>query len=415
MFFRCMTDILELDKGYDWLEVRRRITEEKIRKVYSFYRWLWPIETDILQLLPKPDGRPRAVYTGLLHPEAITDFALGSALYFGEIIMVNPFVHATNVRPEFSPLDRPRIYHQEFIKNAVLFLKLMPLVEAGYITLIPDPTVFDLHLNHQMLQLAQRRSNEMKLSLNAESRALDIIKRDTERSIMSMPESGMRAQIREMSPEMSSAKTNDVLAYMRRIRDEDPLAAVQEGLLESEGGQLNLSKMAPNFEMALYVAQATGASIVTDSPHRWREMQLAVARHGRGQLMPLKRFAEAMSGTPLGFVNGLDDFCKISGTRAFEGYAQLIGDAFKYLSKIDRKGSKPNFEAGLAARLTRLHKDAQQRLRKEVPSFSTARVHGLFPAGGIQDNTVNRLLLMSSSEQHLPSVPMAFFIEGERS
>jgi hypothetical protein len=35
-----------------------------------------------------------------------------------------------------------------------------------------------------------------------------------------------------------------------------------------------------------------------------------------------------------------------------------------------------------------------------------------FPVGGIQDNTVNRLLLMSGSERHLPNVPMAFFIKG---
>ena len=34
-----------------------------------------------------------------------------------------------------------------------------------------------------------------------------------------------------------------------------------------------------------------------------------------------------------------------------------------------------------------------------------------FPVGGIQDNTVNRLLLMSSCEKYLPSVPMAFCIE----
>jgi hypothetical protein len=35
----------------------------------------------------------------------------------------------------------------------------------------------------------------------------------------------------------------------------------------------------------------------------------------------------------------------------------------------------------------------------------------VFPPGGIRDNTVNRLLLMSSSETHLSSVPMAFFVE----
>jgi hypothetical protein len=41
-------------------------------------------------------------------------------------------------------------------------------------------------------------------------------------------------------------------------------------------------------------------------------------------------------------------------------------------------------------------------------------VSGIFPLSGIQENTVNRLLLMSSSENHLASVPMAFFI-GEQS
>jgi len=44
-----------------------------------------------------------------------------------------------------------------------------------------------------------------------------------------------------------------------------------------------------------------------------------------------------------------------------------------------------------------------------------ARVSCVFPGGGIQDNTVNRLLLMSSSEKHLPNVPMAFHIKAKSS
>ena len=35
----------------------------------------------------------------------------------------------------------------------------------------------------------------------------------------------------------------------------------------------------------------------------------------------------------------------------------------------------------------------------------------VFAPTGIQDNTINRLLLMSSSEHHLPMVPMAFYIQ----
>lgn len=409
--FRAISEILGLQKGYDWLEVRRAITDDKIREVHGIYRSLWPIETDILKLLPKPDGRPRAVYTGLLHPDAITDFALGSSLYFGEVLIENPFVHGGHIRPEFNPIDNPHAYHQEFVKNVVLFLTLMPLVETGYVSLIPDPTVFDLHLHEQMLHLARRRSEGMAISIDAEPRARQLMERDMRRSLMSMPDEGLRGQLQKMSPELDDEKIDIAVAYIRKVRDADPLAAVQDGLLDGKGGQLNLSQMAPNFEMALYLAQATGASIITDSPHRWREMQLAVERQGDYQPMQIPGFAEAMSAMPLGFVNDLEAFFNVAGTQALERFPPLMREAFKYLAEIDERGKKPNSEAGLAARLKKLCKNSQPRLRTEASSFSMGRLHGLFPVGGIQDNTVNRLLLMSSSEHHMHSVPMAFYIE----
>ena len=409
---RAISDILGLDKGLDWLGVRRAITDDKIRDVHGIYKTLWPIETDILQLLPKPDGRPRAVYTGSLHPQAIMEFALGSSLYFGEVLIENPFVHAGHIRPEFNPIDNPRAYHQEFVKTVVLFMTLMPLVETGYVNMIPDPTVFDLHLHEKMLHLARRRSQSMKISIDGEPRAKELIERDMRRILMSMPDEGMRGQLRRMSPELDDGKVEEVVAYMRQVRDEDPLAAVHDGLLDGSGGQFNLAKMGPNFEMALYIAQATGASIVTDSPTRWREIQMAVARQGGGQPMATPNFTKALASMPLGFVNSVEDFFEIAQTRAFDGYPSLLRDAFKYVAEIDGRGVKPNWEAGLASRLTRLNRESQLQLRKKVKSFTLGTVHGLFPAGGIQDNTVNRLLLMSSSEHHLPSVPMAFFIEA---
>jgi hypothetical protein len=410
--YRAISHILGLDKGLDWLDVRREITDDKIRDVYGIYKMLWPIETDILQLLPKPDGRPRAVYTGSLHPQAIMDFALGSSLYFGEVLIEHPFVHPGNIRPEFNPIDNPRAYHQEFVKTVFLFLMLMPLVETGYVNLMPDPTVFDSHLHEQMLQLAGRRSESMTYSIDAEPRELELLERDMHRSLMSMPQEGMRRQLRRVSPELDDNKIDEVVAYMRQARNDDPLAAVQDGLLDHKGGQFAVAKMAPNFEMTLYIAQATGASILTDSPTRWREIQMAVARQGVGQPMAIPGVAKALTSTPLGFVNNVEDFFAVAMTGAFDGYPALMRDAFKYLAEIDGRGVKPNWEAGLASRMTRLNRDSQLRLRKHLKSFSSGRIHCLFPAFGIQDNTVNRLLLMSSSEHHLPSVPMAFFIEA---
>ena len=412
MLCRGIINILGLDQGRDWLDIRRSVTEEHIREVHVLYRALWPIETDLLQLLPKPDGRPRAVYTGLLHPTAVKEFALGSSLYFGELIIENPFIHAANMRSEMSPIDNPHAYHQDFIKTVFLFLTLIPLVETGYVNLIPDPTAFDLHLHEKMLHMARRRSATMNISVDDEPRMKRLLELDMRRNLMSMPPEGHRAQLRRSSPELDEVGIEEALRGIRRLQELDPLAAVQDGLLgDGRGGQLSLSRMAPNFEMALYIAQATGASIVTDSPHRWREMKLAVTRQDGCQTSAIPAFAKALAASPVGFVNEIDDFFAVAATGAFDGYSSLMRDAFKYLAELENRGAKPNWEAGLAARMARLHRDSQARLRKTGRSFTSGRMRGLFPMGGIRDNTVNRLLLMSSSEHHLHSVPMALFIE----
>ena len=86
-------------------------------------------------------------------------------------------------------------------------------------------------------------------------------------------------------------------------------------------------------------------------------------------------------------------------------------DVLKYLSRVGDVGIKPNAESQLNARFARAHMPAQAAIKKARIRAGEARISCFFPTGGIQDNTVNRLLLMSSSERHLPSVPMAFFIE----
>lgn len=58
-----------------------------------------------------------------------------------------------------------------------------------------------------------------------------------------------------------------------------------------------------------------------------------------------------------------------------------------------------------------MHALAQARLKKLRRPMNIGKISSVFPVGGIQDNNVNRLLLMSNSTHHLTSVPMAFFID----
>ncbi len=101
----------------------------------------------------------------------------------------------------------------------------------------------------------------------------------------------------------------------------------------------------------------------------------------------------------------------LASDKNFAAYPALMRNVFKYLSNIGDRGPKPNFEAQLTARFARAHALVQSAIKKARIPAKEARISCLFPSGGIQDHTVNRLLLMSSSESHLLSVPMAFFIE----
>ncbi|HEX4078291.1 MAG TPA: DUF4238 domain-containing protein [Rhizomicrobium sp.] len=163
MLFTGISKILDLSEDRDWVTVRRQITDEKIRRVYGLYDALWPHETNLLAMLPKPDGTARAIYTGVLHPSAISKCALGLSLYFDELLIQHPFIHPRAYKNEYSPLEHPNLYRQEFLNSIVLLVAIMPLVEQGLITLFPDPCNFDLHLRDLMFEMAKFRSHGVKI------------------------------------------------------------------------------------------------------------------------------------------------------------------------------------------------------------------------------------------------------------
>jgi hypothetical protein len=109
MLFTGMSNILGIAEDRDWITVRREITDEKIRDVYGLYDALWPRETNLLAMLPKPDGEARAIYTGVLHPSVIANCALGLSLYFDELLIEHPFIHPRTVTKKFSPLEHPTL------------------------------------------------------------------------------------------------------------------------------------------------------------------------------------------------------------------------------------------------------------------------------------------------------------------
>lgn len=405
--------ILDLDQGKDWIQVRRDLSNEKIEEVYSLFEALWPVETDLLSLLPKPDGQPRAVYAGSLHPESIVEFAIGAAPYFGELIVENPFVHAGVTEEKYSPTAHPGTYQLEFLKSVVFFLNVMPQVEAGLINLIPDPQIFDFNLRRQTMAMARKRAGAINIQLGDDRRLEEIVLRERLRDMVMWPKDALEKRIRDNHPQLDDAGVAKKLRALEQDREDDPLAALGDDVFGGgrEGGQIRVMQMAPNFEMAMFLAQATGSAIVTDSAFRWREI-LRASRPRKGA--PTARLAglgSSMANADFLFPEDSDRIVDLAQDGLLAAYPKFFADVFRYLSTIASRGPKPNFEASLAARFTREHAAAQATIRKRGEPCNEGRISTMFAPAGIQDNTINRLLLMSSSEHHLPAVPMAFYIQ----
>jgi len=413
MLFNGIMNVLEFDFQKDWVQIRKSLKDEQISEIYKIFDALWPLETNILSLLPKPDKSPRAIYTGILHPEMINEFALGSSLYFGELLIQHPFLHPRTVKPEFNPIENPQSYRHQFLTEMMSLMMIMPLVEEGIVNLFPDPCYFDQHLQKQMFSLARDRGTITNSKPEDDPRLMRMMKSFDKRAQLSMPNDALVARIRKASGEMDEKKEKITREYIQSIKEEDPLIDLKDdSLRKGNGGQMTLMHLSPSFEMAMYLAQATGSCIVTDSPHRWQEIQRALQNFEQGEKDVLSSLAGKIKSSSFILPMLHNDILTIKNRVNIEPYSRLFRDVQKYLSNIEAKGRKPNFESGLAGRFQRLHRLIQSEITKIEPHHNTGQISCAFPLSGIQHHTVNRLLLMSNSEYHSRSVPMAFLIQG---
>ena len=415
--FRGIENILSFRPDQDWTEVRKSITDEKISKIYSVYEALWPLETDLLALLPKPDGTARAVYTGMLDATKITETGLGASLLFGELLIQHPFVNPRVMKGEYNPVKNPKAYRQEVLKSVLFFMQVMPLVEAGIVNLFPDPWDFDYHLRQRTLLLAEERWRVLKPLISKEDSGFEeLASAEFRRTLYQLSEKGQRAMFKRRAPQMGPEEIEKMLDGMRALKEEDPFAVLQEGAcLDSgeEGAQLAAFKLAPNFEMAMYVAQATGAAIITDHPLRWKEILFTILMRDGDALHNLPGLAKAIGSTSFSMAQHYGEIFEWWLDKRPRPHVPILRDAYRYLSRVDARGVKPNFEQRLAVQFARAHMEYETAIAKADLMHQEARVQCAFPKGGIYDSTITRLLLMSSSEHHVQSVPMALYFNAK--
>ena len=261
--------------------------------------------------------------------------------------------------------------------------------------------------------MAEQRAGGIQITLRGEPRLRHLVRVDEMRDLLMWPAEAQERRLRKSFPELDDAGVAEMRAEIDRLKEEDPLTALQDNIFGGgeEGGQMRLMQMVPNFEMAMYIAQATGASIVTDSAYRWQEITRAARPRANAPPARLRELAAEIADAEFLFPYDSDRVVRLARERTLDVYPRLFGDVFHYLANVAERGTKPNFEKGLLAKFAKSHAAAQRTLGKRGEASNEARISCVFAPTGIQDNTINRLLLMSSSEHHLPMVPAAFYIQ----
>jgi uncharacterized protein YchJ len=410
--------ILGFDKGKDWNDIRRELSSEQVKEIHQAFGDLWPPETDIMALLPKSDGKIRALYNGVIDVASITQYATSATLYFDEILIQHTFINPNGLKGEFNPVEHPSKFKQQTLKTLALFLALQPFIATGKINMVPDPGIFNKHLRFDAVDSAKKRRDGI-LEVNEQERKNfeDLMKEDHERMMYSLSPEQKRAQIKKTFPKANEDMIKRLLLALEERRQKDSLALLQDDLY-TNGGQVNMNSLAPNFEMALFLAHITGAVLITDSPTRWQEFTTAQATQGTLTTTRWSELIALIGAMNFPFNYELEAVCALWWENRFG----KMRKAWQHLYEIVYRGNQVDsaeVTKHLQKELLEACEHANEemiKLKDSVPHLNpdkysfTASFTCIIPSGGIADTNVLRLLLTSGLEEYAKNVPMAIFL-----
>ena len=398
-FVNGVESILGLNDGREWQEVQRTLSGENIKEIHELYGVLWPPDTHLADLLPKPNSEvTRLLYCGIVDPRVIQRNVVSLCLHFDEVLVVNPFANPEGRSPEYNPLESPDKFKQDTLRNVFLLMQLSPLVQAGYVTLIPDPCDFDYQLRRQMMLFAESRRSSISFSEEEQSQFEELMMDDFRRSWTGIPDDGLRVQIAKHFPDLKGEKLDEVLNYIKAERESDPLAILQDDVLRN-GGQINTLVMSPNFELSLYLAQLTGAIPYTDVLIRWKEL-LSIATE-----QPLASRLERVAENRLPSLLNPIDVIRL----------RRIGVLSKFRRDLSSMLNDPSPDKFDPEMMGDLFRSAAPELRRRYDDFDNAIEMSLLPMiprEGLRDSGVDRLLLTYSFGNYLDKTLMALFLSN---
>ena len=424
-FYDILVHILGFNKTADWVKIRRDLTDQKIADIHKAVAALWPSETDLMSLLPRPDMKiSRALYSGMLDPEVAYKNVTAFSLYADEILILNPFSNPNIIRKEFNPIDNPNQYRQVTLKNIIFFMSFIPLIASGHINLIPDPLNFNSALRKQIMDEAEKRRNQVKLDDKSIEPMKKVAMEDYKRFMFSLPNDSLKNIIKRENPEISNEDLGKTLEYIEKKNEQDPLAPLYPPIPGKGSGQMLISHLSPNLELGMFLAQATGSFILTHHPHRWSEICSSVNYFYGDYQSPWERIAGHITNLEIDFIHFLEhkDFLSALNDgelRYMKVALRNIWNAVQaeqpdnpshvdnLIKEIDSAQEKMNLS--ICKLMKRKNEGCKEYFRV---AQTKAKLSSKIAPAGHSTSAVYRLLLAHAGhEKYLKSLPLSLYVE----
>lgn len=432
LFFDIVTNILGVNKSgeLDWGHVRKNLTNDKIADIYKAIADLWPPDTDLFALLPRPDHNVlRALFTGVIDPRVTYMNISCFSFYADEILIQNPFLNANNVRKEFSPIENPGAYRNETIKNVFFLFLIIPWIEIGLINLFPDPWNFNDALMKTVMEAAKKRKDEITFDKESFKQMEELFFEDYKRAIFTMPDESLRNFIRHTSKDLSEGDISKLIEYTKRMNARDPFVDLNPGAPEKESSQMMISHITPNMEMSMLLAQTTGSMIITDHSFRWSEICESIPYYYGLNKNPWLKFESFLSDYPIQFPFIIEQRSHMLELKKSEFIS--VKKALKRLWNSIIGVEAPNdvqidqLRRDFISAQEVMSKSIEKLVQKEVEPTDTSPQRWpikidaklsckISPIGHI-NNLVYRLLMSyAGHEKYLKSLPLSLYVEYER-
>lgn len=427
--YSAMLDIFELEKK-DWDQFRKELSDEQISQFYSVINKIWPPDTDVFSLLPKPSKQLRAFYIGETSHDLLTKSINRAALYTDQILVDMPFFLPHTIRQEYNPVVNPSQYKQDTLELIFLLFKLVPWVQHDIVNIIPSPMDFDPGLRHEIWDLAEKRfaasglkADDLFTEEEIKRRGMEAMRKFTFR----LPDKQLRQWLANTPSEIfGNISIDEMVEYIKSERRSDPLLVDQEVDLD---GELRILRNGSNLEGGLMISELTGSYLYASSMNEWRQLAAIANDDDEGSAENnWQQLSLAFQELDFKFLNNVDPAfaLEMRGNGRLENFRTYLREVWQNIETSDHISSakvrklsdelKKEYNAA-EAEWSQIDKRLTKWLTgpRGVGAILSAGMDWKIPALGFSIDAVGQLLSARTDRKNFRNnVPLGVFVDLAR-